>query len=330
VLGEIYARQKRGERARVFSDLLTLLRSPQEGLSFMANAVRKKSPLAPERPLAPEDVANRVAYPGERSPILKMMRILESASERLYPPSLEEKGAGPQDRVDPAKTSRDALPGIALAYAAALGIEKITVYRARASTVEVIVETTPRGPALLLGPNVLADQPREASHQVARALWFVANGLSLMGKVKPEIYDRLVLATIASFLEGDDARILAKKAGAKEDDLALTRRALPRKMAQLIKPLAADAAEVLGDDPRGAVRQWRIRAQLSADRAAVLLTGDIGGSVRRALGGGQPAEIAAREPARVVEIIRGNPDAFELIRFAASEDFLMLREVMGY
>lgn len=330
VLGEIYARQKRGERARLFADLLTLLRSPSEQLSFVANAVRKRMPIAPDRPLAPDDIAMRVPYPGERHPILKMMRVLESAGERLYPPSLEEKGATSADRVDPAKTSRDALPGIAFAFAGALGVEKLIVYRARASTVEVIVETTAKGPVLLLGPKALAEPPREASHQVARALWFVANGLSLMAKLKPEIYDRLVLATIASFLEGDDAKILAKKAGAKEDDLALTRRALPRKKAAEIRPLASDAADSLGEDPRGAVRAWRMRAQLSADRAALLLTGDVGGAVRRALGGGQPAEIAAREPARVAEIVRASPEAFEILRFAASEDFLALREVMGF
>lgn len=330
VLGEIYARQKRGERARLFADLLALLKSPHEQLSFIASSVRKKMPLAPERPLAPEDISGRVPYPGERGAILKMMRVLESAAERLYPPSLEEKGATAQDRVDPAKVSRDALPGIAFAFATALGIEKLTVYRARASTVEVIVETTSKGPVLLLGPRVLAEPPRDASHQVAKALWHVANGLSLMAKLKPEIYDRLVLATIASFLEGNDAKILAKKAGAKEGDLALTRRALPRKKATEIRPLASEAADLLGEDPRGSVKQWRMCAQLSADRAALLLTGDIGGSVRRAIGGGQPAEIAAREPARVAEIVRGSPEAFEMLRFASSEDFLALREVMGF
>lgn len=330
VLGEIYARQKRGERARIFAELLQLLKSPHEQLNFIASSVRKRSPLAPDQPLAPEDVEKRVPYPGERSPILKMMRILESAAERLYPPSLEEKGASSQDRVDPAKVDRGSLPGIALAYANALGIEKLTVYRARASTVEVLVETTSKGPALLLGPKMLSEPPREASHQVAKALWYVANGLSLMAKLKPEIYDRLVLATIASFLEGDDAKALAKKAGAKEDDLALTRRALPRKRAAEIRPLAAEAGESLGEDPRGVVKQWRMRAQLSGDRAALLLTGDVGGAVRRAIGGGQPAEIAAREPARVAEIVRGSPEAFEILRFATSEDFLSLREVLGY
>ncbi len=331
VLGEIYARIGRGERARLISDLLTLLKTPHKPLTFIAEAVRKKLPPIPSFALAPEDVSTRIPHPSEKSPILQVMRLLETAQDRLYPPNLKEKGAESADRVDASRQAADpgSLPAIAAAYARALGIGKLTIYRARAASVEVSVESE-RPWALLLGPKTLADSPREAAHPVARALWFLANGIPLLAKLKPDVYERLVLAAIAAFLGTKESEKLAEKAAAKKDDLQLVRSAMSRRKANELKEVAPAALAILGEDPRGVVRQWRRAASMSADRAALILTGDVAGSVRRALGGGVPAEIAARDPARVTEVLRGSTEAFELIRFAVGDDFYVLREALGF
>lgn len=330
VLGEIYARVGRGERARILADLLALMKSPHKPLGFIAEAVRKKLPPLPLWALAPEDIAGRVPFPAERGPIVAIMRLLEAASDRLYPPNMEEKGATSADRIELGKTpDPGSLPALSAAYARALGIPKLSIYRARASSVDVSIEPGKTW-ALLLGPKVFAEPLRESAHQVARSLWFLANGVPLLAKLKPEVYDRLVLAAIASFLDTVESERLAEKAKAKKDDLALVRRAVPRREAKGVRELAPAAARLLGEDPRGAVRAWRRHLTMSADRAALLLTGDVPGTVRRALGGGVPAEIAAREPARVAEIIRGSAEAFEVIRFASSEEFFTLRETLGF
>lgn len=329
VLGEIYARQGRGERARIIADLLTLLKLPHKPLGFIAEAVRKKLPPAPRWGLAPDDIARRLPVRDEKGPLLDLMRLLEVASDRLYPPNLEEKGATSSDRIDVAKWEAGSLPVVADAYARALGIEKLTIFRARSTSVDVSIEPGKTW-GLLLGPRVLAESVPVASHAVARALWFLANGVPLLAKLKPEFYERLVLATVATFLASKESAVLAEKAKAKKDDLDLVRRAMPRRKANEAREIAPEAARFLGDDPRGVVRVWRRQLFMSADRAALILTGDVPGSVRRALGGGIPAEIAAREPARVAEVVRASTEAHELIRFATGEDFFTLREAIGF
>jgi tetratricopeptide (TPR) repeat protein len=330
VLGDTYARGGRMERARLYGDLLSLMKSPSKQLAFVAEAARKRGPQLPGFALAPQDLSDKLPYPEEKGPILQIMRLLESASDRLYPPNLEEKGASSTDKLDPGKVPDPmSLPSTAFAFSRALGIPKLVIYRARASAVEVSIEPT-RPPALLLGPGILAETAREAAHPVARALWYLAHGIPLLAKVKPEVYDRLVLAAIAAFLEPAASDRLADKAAAKKDDLLLVRRTIPRKKANEIKALAMEALGDLGDDPRAVVKTWRRRAQMGADRAALLLTGDVSGTVRRALGGGVPAEIAAREPARVAEIIRGSVETLELVRFGVSEEYFRMREALGF
>lgn len=329
VLGEIYARTGRGERARVLADLLAFLKVPHKPLQFAAESVRKKMPHYPQHPLAPEDLAVRVPHPGERGSILRIMRMLEPVSMKLYPPTMEEKGAGlPTDQIV-GKVDGGTIEFFASKFARALGIANLNYYRARASSVDVMVETG-EVPSLLLGPRLRAEHPKEACHALARVLWYVADGLPLLGKLKGEVYDRLVLATIASVLDTAQAKRLADKARADDDALALLRRQLSRKQVKEMRALAADALEQLGEDPRGAVKAWRRTVQMSADRAALLLTGDVPGAIRRALGGGAPAEIAAREPSRVAEIVRASPETLELIRFACSEEFFVLREALGF
>ncbi|HVO31539.1 MAG TPA: hypothetical protein VMV18_12420, partial [bacterium] len=271
----------------------------------------------------------RVPHPGERGPILKVMRLLEQVAARVYPPAMEEKGAGlPTDQIL-GKVDGGTLEFYASKFARALGVENLNYYRARASSVEVLVETGD-APSLLLGPRLRAEPPREAAHAVARVLWYVADGVPLLGKLKGEVYDRLVLATIASVLDGEASRALAAKARADKTDLEHVRGKLGRKLLKEMRVAAEEALPLLGEDPRGAVRDWRKAVQMSADRAALLLTGDVPGAIRRALGGGAPAEIAAREPSRVAEIVRASAETLELIRFACSEEFFVLREALGF
>lgn len=328
VLGEIYARGGRGERARVLAELLSFLKVPHKPLDFAATAARKTLPAFPEFPLAPEDLANRIPHPGELNAILKIMRLLEPSSDKLYPPDLESKGAGlPTDLIE--KADKGTLPFFAHKFAKALGVESLMYYRARASSVDAMLESG-KIPCLLLGPRLLAENPKEAAHSVARVLWYLADGVPLLGKLKGEVYDRLVLATIASVLENEDGKRLAAKARADESDLAHVRSKLGRKQLKEMKSLALQAVEILGEDPRAVVKQWRRYVQMSGERAALLLTGDVSGAIRRALGGGTPAEIAAREPSRVAEIVRASPETLELMRFACAEEFFVLREALGF
>src|SRR5206468_1160169 len=147
VLGETYARNRRGERARVFAELLALLKRPAPSLAFVSDAARRRAPALPSKALAPEDVTGRLPHPEER------------------------------------------------------------------------------------GPAVRGASAREGAHAVAKAVWLLADGIPLLAKLKPEVYDRLVLAAVAAFLDTHESQRLAEKAIAKKDDLALVRRAVPRRKA---------------------------------------------------------------------------------------------------
>src|SRR5439155_12595873 len=132
---------------------------------------------------------------------------------------------------------------------------------ARASSVEIVLETG-KIPGLLMGPRVLAEPGREAAHGVARTLWYLADGVPLLDKLKGEVYDRLVLATIATVLDSSESARLAEKARADAQDLSTVRNVLSRKQLKEMRALAEDALEQLGEDPRGAVRTWRRGVQM--------------------------------------------------------------------
>ena len=249
-----------------------------------------------------------LCHPDDRGPVPDLMRALAPTFVETLGPGLEAFGAGKRDRVKP----NAGLPvrNEIAAWAGALGIGDFDLYVGGHDPDGVFgIPTSP--PAIVIGPNVRAPLPPERRQLVARELFALRRGTTILRHRDPTDIAALVVA--------------ACKVGGVEVPspayamLGEFERQLSKGMARKVKKLLPQLAEPVrqsGQDPL----QWVAAATASLDRLASIAAGDVS-YVLSALEGIPRGQLGASNESR--------ERARRLLAFVLSPTYLALREQLG-
>jgi cellulose synthase operon protein C len=248
-----------------------------------------------------------LADPEDGGPIADLMRELGTTIAAAIGPNLEALGTNKKERID-AKAGHPIRNEIA-AWAGALGIGELDVYVGgrRAHGVSGVA-TEP--PSLVVGPAVMA--PLSAIHRqaVARELFALRRGTTVLGhREAPEV---AALVVAACRLGGVELQAPAFAL------LAEFQRQLAKEMPRRVKRVLPELAARVKSEGQDTASFYRA-ATSSLDRMAALAAGDVSWVL---------APDAANR-GRVPASIEGQDRTKRLLAFVLSPTYLALREALG-
>jgi tetratricopeptide (TPR) repeat protein len=248
-----------------------------------------------------------LADPDDGGPIAALMRALGTTLSAAIGPSLQAFGVTKKERVDP----RAGVPlrNEVVAWAGALGIGEIDVYvggKNPRGVYGVATET----PSIVIGAGVTAPLSPLARQAVARELFALTRGTTVLGHREPTDVAALVVAA-------------CKIAGVEVDVtpfamLAEFQRLLSNEMPRRVKKSLPELAAAIAHSRRDPLL-WYRAATSSLDRMAAVAAGDVSWVLAGdAAGRGRP-------PGSV----EGQERARRLLSFVLSPSYLALREKLG-
>jgi hypothetical protein len=248
-----------------------------------------------------------LADPEDGGPIAVLVRAIGTTISAAIGPSLQALGATKKERVDP----RAGIPirNEVVAWAGALGIGEIEVYVGGRNPRGIYgVATEP--PSLVIGAAVTAPLSPSARQAVARELFALQRGTTVLGHREPTDVAALVVAA-------------CKIAGVEIDVtpfamLAEFQRLLQNEMPRRVKKVLPELAAAIAHSRRDPLL-WYRAATSSLDRMAAIAAGDVSWVLAGdASGRGRP-------PASV----EGQERARRVLSFVLSPSYLALREKLG-
>jgi len=246
-----------------------------------------------------------LADPEDHGPIGELMRAIATTICEELGPSLAAFGVGKKERVDP----RLGLPvrNEIAAWAGALGVGEFELYVGGRDP-DLVVAIASETPALVLGPAVMAPLGPRHRQAVARELFALRRGTTVLRHRESAEIGALVVAACrvgevqlpspAYAMLGEFQRLLGKA---------------PRKVRKMLPDLAR-AVAASGQDPLA----WARAATSSLDRMAVIAAGDVSWVLADH---GERGTIGLSDEA--------NARAKRLLSFVLSPVYLALREQLG-
>ncbi|MBX3251378.1 MAG: hypothetical protein KF901_29645 [Myxococcales bacterium] len=288
-------------------------------LGVMTDAERALLGQEPARPAhaRPGSLAEAIEHLGtpsrEQVAAGALLRSVETALPKLFPPDLESFGLVARDRL----TSRTGHPLRALAerIATVLGLEAFDLYvhQERQRGVGVEMGT----PAALIVPAALAELPLpQQTFALTRLLVQIARGLPLVEKLTPREIEVLLASAARQVRPGFGGGLTSEEI--LDEQSKRLYKALGRRQRKQMEEAAAayiDAGRV--DFPR-----WVRGAQRTATRVAALLADDLAASLsalrgfERDMVGTGPALLEASDVARDLVVFWGSAPAMHLRRHA--------------
>jgi cellulose synthase operon protein C len=253
-----------------------------------------------------DDSLPTLADPADRGPIAELMRALATTICEELGPSLAAFGVTKKERVDP----RLGLPirNEIAAWAGALGVGEFELY-VGGRDADAVIAIASETPAIVLGSGVTAPLSPRHRQAVARELFALRRGTTVLRHREPTEIGALVVAACRL---GEVTLQAPAYAMLAEFQRSLGK--APRRVRKLLPELAR-AVESSGQDPLA----WCRAAVSSLDRMATIAAGDVswvlaaGGRERGALGLSDEAAARARR----------------LLSFVLSPGYLELREKLG-
>jgi tetratricopeptide (TPR) repeat protein len=255
-----------------------------------------------------EAVLKQLLDPGDRGPIARLFVALGPTLAEALGPSLAGCGVTKRDRVDP--RSGLALRNEIATWAGAFGITDFDLYVGGRDPLDV--QGIPgEPPALVVGAGVNAPLAPATRARVARELLAMVRGSTVVRHRD----DTSVAAVVVASCNIADVKVDAPSYAMLADVERLLSKAISRKTKKLL-PELCQAVVAANADARG----WSKRALASHNRVAALASGDVGIALVDAL----------HEPLdRLPTVVKGDPRAEELVRFALSPTYLELRRALG-
>jgi hypothetical protein len=261
----------------------------------------------------PVELRARVAAPGATGPLARLLELLAPWLESLFPADLKRRGAGPEDRLDPARAP--ALAGALDGAARALGARPHASFLVHRPAAEVAIENT-RPPSIVITRGAAALDDPSLSFLAARTVDLLNHGWALVGKFAPRDVG-ILLELACRFARGAPQSIglPAERAGAF---LAVLESQVPAAAVAAARELGAAASQELDDgDPRALAAAIR----RTANRVALLYAGDPGAALRTLAAVDRRLDGSGLDPREVLAL----PDLRDLALFALSDPFLELR-----
>jgi tetratricopeptide (TPR) repeat protein len=319
-----YARRGLVDRARCCTEVLALLgeTTPQEEATLAANPAPT---LKPEDPYAAsvddQDRKRHLAAP-EAILMAEVFSSLWDGAPGLIGQPVEDFGVSSQDKISP--MSDLDLGKIYGQVAKALANKKTALYLkaggASAPGADDVTLVVHAPPALIVGGHLAEEASgAEIRFELARGLELSRPEYILAAGVRPKQFTQLFGNVLKAF-HPRHARRRASDGGV--DPAAELKKNVPYKVAKRLVELFQE----LGSTSWSSVR-WRTVVQHTGNRAGLLLCGDLKTAARLVLKNGAPARDL---PPGELRTLATSHEAFrELLLFAISEDYFVLREKLG-
>ncbi|HVU52805.1 MAG TPA: tetratricopeptide repeat protein, partial [Polyangia bacterium] len=323
-LASSYARRGLVDRARCCYEVLALLgeATRDEEAYLVAHPVPA---LKPEDPYAAavddQDRRGHLAAP-EAILMAEIFSSLWDGAPGLVGQRIEDFGVSAQDKISP--MSDLDLGKIYGQVAKALSNKKTALYLKAggpqapgADDVTLVVHAPP---ALVVGGHLAEEaSAAEIRFELARGIELSRPEYILAAGVRPKPFSQLFGNVLKAFHPRHTRR---RASDAGTDPAADLKKNVPYKVSKRLVELFQE----LGSTSWSSVR-WRAVVQHTGNRAGLLLCGDLRTAARLVLKNGAPARDLPPEELRALAAT--NEPFRELLRFAISEDYFLLREKVG-
>jgi hypothetical protein len=227
---------------------------------------RGRAPADTAEVLTDEEIDGALQHPAARGPLADVMRIIGDQLHKVFEPGLEGLGIGKGDRL---KADHPQYK-LAKSLCAVFKVEKLDVYQAKVGAHIAVENTDPL--SMVVGVDVVRRyQAREQRFLFARAAYLLRNKMPIAHKLDTQRLGDLL---------GNAVRVVApsfNRLGKPDPDM--TKRLKKAMSGKAIKALEG----VVGELERAKtldVGVWLQASSWSADRAGLLLSGDIAAALR--------------------------------------------------
>lgn len=312
-LFKLYDQTKQVDRQLCVASLLVFLKQANELESLFVNDAKVRLPQDTAEKVNEADYETLLLHPLHRGGLGELLRLIGDQLYKLYPADLDALGIGRSDRLKPDHALGKPLRSIC----ASLGVERFEVYQGKRGAVVTVENTDPQ--SVVIGPDVVR------KYQTTRDQRFLFARAALTLRSASLLALRLSGADLANVLGGAMRAVQPNWTGLGNNDAELAkkiRKALPGKVLKEIEVLAPELSRAKMDAAplaQGAV--------LSADRAGMLYSGDVAGSLLLMIRE-DPQQANARLDSfdAVKAAVGSRQDVRELMLYAISDDFFRMRQ----
>jgi tetratricopeptide (TPR) repeat protein len=320
-----YARRGLVDRARCCHEVLVLLgEATRDEVAFLR--AHPAPDLKPDDPYAAalddQDRHDHVALP-EATRMAEIFSCLWEGTPGLIGQRLEDFGVSPRDKVSP--MSDLDLGKIYGQVAKALANKKTALYvksEGGADDVTIVVQAPP---ALVVGAGMSTDAPAaEVRFQIARGIELSRPEYILAAGVRPKQFASLFASVLKAF-HPRHARRRAVAGDAAAEQAAKLKKNVPYKVSKHLVELF----QALGSASWSSVR-WRAVVHQVGNRVGLVLCGDLATAAAIvARDSGVASNGKGLDPEALRQLAQTHEPLRELLRFAVSENYFLLREKLG-
>lgn len=261
----------------------------------------------------PEELRERVAVPGATGTLARLLALLSPYLEPLFPADLARRGAAPSDRLAPPRAPE--LRTAVETAARALSSRPHVVFLTARPNAEVGVENT-QPPSVVAGAGVAGLGEGSLAFLAARTFDLLGRGWALAGKFAPK--DVAILLELACRFVDAPVPEMGLPVQRADAFLAALGKTVPPTVRERALKLAPDAAAEI---PAFDARRFTAALRRTANRVALLYTGDPGAALRALAAAERRTEQQEPDPVEALAL----PDLHDLALFALSDLFIELR-----
>ncbi|HVT06900.1 MAG TPA: tetratricopeptide repeat protein [Polyangia bacterium] len=324
-LGSLYLRRGQVDRTRCCYELLALLgtATPAERTFLEDNRLPELKPDDPYAGIIDDRDRSEHLSLGEATVMSEIFSCLWAGAPGLVGQRLEDFGVSSRDKVSP--MAEMDLGRIYGQVSKALGNKKTALYvRAEGATEELTIAVQ-APPALIVAPSLAEGAAAaEVRFLIARGLELTRPEYILAAGVRPKQFTALFASVLRAFHPRHAKRRTAVGDAAAEQAAKLKKN-VPYKVSKQLVELF----QKLGNTSWSSLR-WRTVVHQIGNRTGLVLCGDLSTAAQIVIRdeGGRSADEAAT-PETIRQLATTNEPLRELLRFAISEDYFVLREKLG-
>lgn len=273
---------------------------------------RGRAPADTTEILSDVEMDATLQHPTARHPLADLMRLIGDQLHKVFEPGLAEYGVSRSDRLKPDHP----LYKLAKSLCAVFGVEKLEVYQGKRGAHITLENTDPL--SMVVGPDMVRRyQAREQRFLFARAAYQLRNKMAIAYR-----FDIVQLADLI----GNTIRLVEpefNRLGRPDPDM--TKRLKKAMSGKAIRALELIAPELIAAKSLD-MSAWLQASSWSADRAGLLLSGDIASALHVLLREDPSLTGMKLDTAeQLLGAIRSRRDMSELLAFVTSDDHFKLR-----
>jgi tetratricopeptide (TPR) repeat protein len=324
-LGALYLRRGQPDRTRCCYELLALLgtATPAERAFLDDNRAPELKPDDPYAGIIDDRDRSQHLALREATVMSEIFSCLWAGAPGLIGQRLEEFGVTARDKISP--MAEMDLGRIYGQVAKALGNKKTALYVRADRTDEEVTIVVQAPPALVVGPAMAEGATAgEVRFQIARGLELTRPEYILAAGVRPKQFTPLFASVLRAFHPRHAKRRTAAGDAAAEQAAKLKKN-VPYKVSKQLVELF----QKLGNTSWSSLR-WRTVVHQIGNRTGLVLCGDLATAAQIVIRDeGTLAEGETFTPETVRRLATTNEPLRELLRFAISDDYFVLREKLG-